>query len=104
MKRKELMLKNIEEKKKEEYTFQPVINGNSKYIAENLITRRPLSVTTPKTKQSIIHQVDSEIYPFAPTINKNTEDLLSKKGVENDCFKRLYNNAKDMLSKQQDKI
>lgn len=63
-----------------------------------------MSVATPKTKQSIVHQVESEIYPFAPTINKNTEDLLSKKGVESDCFKRLYNNAKDMLSKQQNMI
>lgn len=59
MKRKELLLKDIEEKKKEEYTFQPVINDNSKNIAENLTTRRPLSVATPKTKQSIVHQVDN---------------------------------------------
>ena len=59
MKRKELLLKDIEEKKKEEHTFQPVINDNSKNIAENLTTRRPLSVATPKTKQSIVHQVDN---------------------------------------------
>lgn len=30
--------------------------------------------------------------------------MLKKEGSDEDCFRRLYNNAKDMLAKQKDKV
>jgi hypothetical protein len=38
------------------------------------------------------------MYPFAPEINKNTSTMIKNKmaNYEPDCFRRLYNAAKDM--------
>jgi hypothetical protein len=43
---------------------------------------------------------ETEEYPFAPTINKNTDRFLSSRSTDEDCFRRLYKQAKELTVKK----
>lgn len=90
-KRKESIVKKLEEEQKEDLTFKPKINPKSVEIASHLPLREIPG--TPFERHSPSKQ-NYETFPFAPTINKNTSKLLENCKRNEDCFRRLYDQAK----------